>query len=133
MLFFNVESIFNGILTAYARAVGVVLVSGSDTLNHHHGVEFAFGHILQILGELDLGHHPLIFFVTVFRGLVFLGAGCQDHHTVLDFSFVHARTHQNLGCKVALESVKSHDQRLGQHLNLLMVGDPFDEIIQKGP
>ncbi len=66
--------------TAYAGAIVPVFLSAAHTLNHYQGlrVNHLFFPLGNLLLQLELRHHPVIFSVKVFGGLIFIGASSND-------------------------------------------------------
>ena len=56
------------------------------------------------MSELDLGHHPFVFAVEKFLGLVFLRAGSQNDNTMFDFASIHPGADQKFSGEIALEA-----------------------------
>ena len=87
---------------------------------------------MEKIAQLQLGHHPVVFPVEEFLGMVLVGAGGHHGDPVLDFPLVHAGPHQHLGDEVAFVAAKPHHQGAGEHLDLVVGLDPLDEPVQVG-
>ncbi len=62
-----------------------------------------------------------------------MGPGGQNNHPVFYFALLHIRPDHDFGGKVAFKARITHHQRIGDHLNLLMGGDPGNQVAKVFP
>ena len=71
-----------------------------------HLAASSFG-LMEKIAQLQLGHHPLVFPVEKFLGVILVGAGGHHGDPVVDFPLVHAGPHQHFRGEVAFVAAES--------------------------
>ena len=132
ILLLELQGILDRMTAADPGTVVPVFVPAAHTLDHHQAlaIDDRFVAPGNLFFQLQLGHHPLVLPVKVFRGLVFLGADGDDGGPVFDLRGTSFRSHP--GDEIADITRRLRDGGPGVDMNQLIPVDLLDQVFQVG-